>query len=229
MFNNSKIICVIPARKGSTRLRNKNIKKFCGKPLVYWSIIISKLSKYVDKTYVTSDDPKILKLAQELECETVNRNAKLSNNTIMSDFAVLDVLKKFGKLYDIVIYLQPTSPLRKLDDIDLALEEFSKSKSDSLLSVVKNKKFIWHKKNKSNFYDPVNYDIKKRPMSQNFFQYEENGSIYITKVKQFINSKNRLVGKISIFQMSDWQSYDIDNLDDFKKCEEVFNEKIKGY
>tara|TARA_A100001015_G_C14886201_1_gene670536 strand:+ start:184 stop:501 length:318 start_codon:yes stop_codon:yes gene_type:complete len=105
MFKNKRIISVITARKGSTRIKNKNLKLFCSKPLIYWSMLVSKKSKFIDKTYVSSDDPKILKLANKMKCETVLRGRKLSNNTIMPDFAVIDVLKKFGGPYDIVVFL----------------------------------------------------------------------------------------------------------------------------
>ena len=81
MYKNKRIISVITARKGSTRIKNKNLKIFCSKPLVYWSMLISKKSKFIDKTFVSSDDSKILKLAKEMKCETVLRGKRLSNNT----------------------------------------------------------------------------------------------------------------------------------------------------
>ena len=219
MINNNRVICVIPARKGSTRIKNKNIINFYKKPLIYWSILSAKKSKYIDNIFVTSDDDKILKIAQKIGCSIVKRNKKLSNNIIMPDYAVVDVLKKFGKSYEIVVFLQPTAPLRRQDDIDNALKKMIETNTDTILSVNKNKKFIWGKKNRSDMYQPINYKINARPRSQNMNQYEENGSIYITKVSKFLKSKNRLNGKKMIYEMEDWQNIDIDNKQDLKNCE----------
>ena len=228
MINKNKIISVITARKGSTRIKNKNLKIFCGKPLIYWSILVSKKSKYIDKTYVTSDDPKILKYALKLKCEIVKRGKNLSNNTVMNDAAVVDVLKRYGKHFDLCVFLQPTSPLRLVRDIDKAIEKFYLTKCDSLLSVMKNKhfKFLWSK-DKSNYYSPINYDLKKRPTSQKAeTQYQENGSIYLTKVKLFLKYKNRLVGKKQIFEMPEWQFGETDTIEEFLKMHKIFRKKI---
>ena len=222
MINSNRVICVIPARKGSTRIKNKNIINFYKKPLIYWSILSAKKSKYIDNVFVTSDNDKILKIAKKNGCSTVKRNKRLSNNIIMPDYAVVDVLKKFGKSYEIVVFLQPTAPLRKQDDIDKALKKMIETNTDTILSVNKNKKFIWGIKNRSDIYQPINYKINARPRSQNMNQYEENGSIYITKVSKFIKSKNRLNGKKMIYEMEDWQNIDIDNKQDLKNCEKNF-------
>lgn len=229
MFKNKRIISVITARKGSTRIKNKNLKLFCNRPLVYWSMLVSKKSKFIDKTYVSSDDPKILKLANKMKCETVLRGKKLSNNTIMPDFAVIDVLKKFGGPYDIVVFLQPTSPLRLIDDIDNAIKKFINTKCDSLLSVIKfnDFKFIWKKEKNSKYFSPVNYSLNNRPMSQKLSQFYENGSLYITNIKKFLKFKNRLIGKKQIYEMKDWQASEIDTIADFKRCEKIFKKKIK--
>ena len=222
MFQKKKIICVIPARKGSTRIKNKNLIILNKKPLIYWSIYAAKKSKFIDAIFVSSDDDKILKLGMENGCKIVKRNKKLSNNIIMPDFAVLDVLSKFGKDFELVVFLQPTSPLRKRDDIDNAIKILLKTNSDTILSVNKNKKFIWNKRIESEHYVPLNYKVNRRPRSQDMNQFEENGSIYITNVKQFLKSKNRLNGKKTVYEMEDWQNIDIDSYDDLKSCETNF-------
>ncbi len=228
MIHKKKIISVITARKGSTRIKNKNLKLFNGKPLIYWSILVSKKSKYIDKTYVTSDDPKILKFALKMKCEIVKRGKNLSNNTVMNDAAVVDVLKRHGKNFHLCVFLQPTSPLRLVKDIDKSIEKFFLTKCDSLLSVMKNEhfKFLW-RKDKTNYYSPINYDVKKRPTSQKAeSQYQENGSIYLTKVKLFLKYKNRLVGKKQIYEMPEWQFGETDTKEEFLKLQKTFKKKI---
>lgn len=208
-----KIVAIIPARGGSQRIKNKNIKKIYNKPLLVWTILAAQKSKLVDEIYVTSDNDKILKIAKKCGVNCILRPQKLSNNTIMPDAAVLHAFQKIGKNFDYIVTLQPTSPLRQATDIDRAISEIIKEKGDSLLSAFKTHAFMWEKKK---YTCKANYNIFKRPRSQDSERYQENGSIYVTKPKIFIKNKNRLGGKIIISEMERYASIDIDSFEDFK-------------
>jgi len=210
------IVAIIPARGGSQRIKNKNIKNIFKKPLLVWTILAAKKSKFVDEIYLTSDDNKILNIAKKYGINCIVRPKNLSNNTIMPDAAVLHAFKKIGKTFDYIVTLQPTSPLRKAADIDRAIVKIVKNNGDSLLSAFKTHSFIWEKI--KNIYKP-SYNIYKRPRSQDFERYQENGSIYITKPKIFTKNKNRLGGKIIISEMDRYASLDIDSIKDFKIAE----------
>ena len=210
------IVAIIPARGGSQRIKKKNIKNIFKKPLLVWTILAAKRSKFIDEIYLTSDDSKILNIAKKYGINCIVRPKNLSNNTIMPDAAVLHAFKKIGKTFDYIVTLQPTSPLRKAADIDRAIVKIVKNNGDSLLSAFKTHSFIWKKI--KNIYKS-NYDIYKRPRSQDFERYQENGSIYITKPKIFIKNKNRLGGKIIISEMDRYASLDIDSIKDFKIAE----------
>jgi CMP-N,N'-diacetyllegionaminic acid synthase len=214
---NNKIVAIIPARGGSKRIKNKNIKLFNSKPLIFWTIDAALKSKKIDDVYVSSENKNILKISKKFGANVVKRPIKLSNNIIMPDMAIRDAYLQINKNYKYVVSLQPTSPLRTADEIDGSVNKIIKTKADSLLSCFKAHSFIW-KKNK-NFFSPQNYNHEQRPRSQDMKQFQENGAIYITKPAILIKKHNRLGGKISIFEMSFWNSIDIDNIEDFKIAE----------
>jgi len=216
---NNKIVAIIPARGGSKRIKNKNIKLFNSKPLIFWTIDAALKSKKIDDVYVSSENKKILKISKKFGADIIKRPIKLSNNIIMPDIAIRDAYLQINKNYKYVVSLQPTSPLRTADEIDASINKIIKTKADCLLSCFKAHPFIW-KKNKK-FFISDNYNYKKRPRSQDVKQYQENGSIYITKPDILIKKRNRLGKKISIFEMSFWNSIDIDNIEDFKIAELV--------
>jgi len=213
----SKIIAIIPARGGSTRVKNKNIKIFNKKPLIVWTIEAALKSKLITDVYVTSENKSILKISKKYLANIIKRPKKLSNSIIMPDAAVRHAYLKINKDYDYIVTLQPTSPLRQAKDIDEAIKKIIKTGADSLLSVFKTHPFIWKKL--YNYYMPTNYNIKKRPRSQDSNLFQETGAIYITKPKILIENHNRLGGKIITHSMSIWRSLDIDNIEDFNKGE----------
>ena len=212
-------VCIIPARGGSKRIKNKNIKLIAGKPLLAWTIEAAKKAKVIDDIYVTSENKKILKISKKLNIKTINRPGALSNDKIHVDAAVLHCYINIKKRYDYIVLLQPTSPLRSHKHILEAIKLIKRTKADSLVSVVKKKILLWRKKNK--FIEPISYEIFKRPRSQDMRLFSENGAIYITKSKIFLQNKNRLGGKIIAYEMEDKYSIDIDNSRDFKNTEKI--------
>ena len=143
----------------------------------------------------------------------------------MPDAAIMHAYKKIGQNYDYIAMLQPTSPLRTTKDIDDSIKKIILEKSDSLLSVFKSHSFLWKKKKSK--YLSSNYNYLKRPRSQKMSQYQENGAIYITKPKIYQSNKNRLGGKISLYEMSFWKSFDINSLEDFQYVEKIYKNNFQ--
>jgi len=218
-MKSKKILAVIPARKNSIRIKNKNTKKFNKKSLVEFSVQSSIKSKYITNTCISSDCKRVHKISKKYPVKFISRPRSLSGGKIMPDAAMIHAVKSYKKKFDYVVMLQPTSPLRNTKHIDEAITKIIKEKSDSLLSVFETHGFLWKRKNKE--YVPENYKFSKRPRSQDLKQYQENGAIYITKTKTLFKSKNRLGGKISIYKMSFWDSFDINTLEDFIKVEKI--------
>lgn len=142
-LNKKNFICIIPARAGSKGIKNKNIKIVGGKPLIYWSIKEALKSKYFSKVIVSTDSRKIKNISEKYgaECPFL-RPKKLSGDkapTVKVIQHVIKFLKNNMKItnYDYIVLLQPTSPLRKLQDIENSIKIFlSKKKyASSLISV----------------------------------------------------------------------------------------------
>ena len=218
-------VVVILARGGSKGIPKKNLKKFCGKPLVCWSIEQAKKSKNVSSIWLSSDDKNILKLGMKYGINTINRPKKLSKDFTTSEDGYLHAIseiEKDGTKVHLVIGLQVTSPIRESSDIDNAIKKFHRFNYDSMISASPiGDFFIWNK-NKKGVWNSVNYDYKKRPRRQEFEkQYEENGSFYMFKPEILRKYKNRLGGKIGIAEMEYWKHFEIDNLEDMFLCEVI--------
>ena len=225
MYNGKKIVSIIPARGGSKGIPRKNIQKLRGKPLIAYSILQSLNSKYVDRTIVSTEDDEISKISQVYGAEIITRPNELAEDTTPTDPVILhalDHLVKENYQPDYVVLLQPTSPIRRNDDIDSAIKLLISSSGDSLLSVRENDSFLWTQKGES-----INYDYLNRPRRQDKdWEFVENGSIYITKRETLVNMKNRLGGKIILYLMPHWASYEIDTMFDFKIIEYIMNLKL---
>ncbi len=123
-----KIIAIIPARSGSKRIKNKNIKNFNKKPLIAWTIESALRSKLVDDVYVTSENDNILRMSKKYGAKIIKRPKKLSNNIIHVDEAIRHAYLEVNKKYDYIVTLQPTSPLRTDKNIDEAIKMIIKKK-----------------------------------------------------------------------------------------------------
>lgn len=225
-----KILCIIPARGGSKRIPNKNIILLFGKPLIAYTIEHAKKSKLINRIIVSTDSDKIADVSTLYEVEVIKRPSKLATDNSTSESVlkhVLIYLEKEEKYYpDIIVFLQCTSPLRENDDIDKAINTLINEEADSLFSAFKFKKFIWEKRRK--YIKSINYDYKHRIREQSFHgQYQENGSIYVFKPWMLKLKNNRLGGKISIYEMSYLNSFQIDNFEDFELCEYILRKKEK--
>jgi len=215
-----KIVAIIPAKNNSLRVTRKNTRKFDKISLVEIAIKTAIKSKLINEVVVTSESKEILNFRRKYPIKFIERPKKLSSNTIMPDASIIHCYKKLKKTYDYIVMLQPTSPLRTTNDIDHAIKQIILEKSDSLLSVFESHSFLWKKIKKNSI--PINYHYLKRPRSQNMTQFQENGAIYITKPKIYFSNKNRLGGKISLFLMKFWNSFDINSLEDFQHVEKIY-------
>lgn len=135
MIGSHRVLAVIPARGGSKGVTGKNIQPVGGQPLLAWTISAAQESSCVDRTILSSDDAAIIEVAREYGCDApFQRPAELATDTATSVDVVLDALGRTPG-YDIVVLLQPTSPLRTAGDIDAALELLVRTGAPSCASV----------------------------------------------------------------------------------------------
>ena len=223
------IVCIIPARGNSKEIIDKNIINFCGKPLIAWSIEQALASNHITNVYVSSDSDKILNISIEYGAKEIKRPDILAQDESSSEEALVHAINEIersdGNKIDLVVFLQGTSPLRSLGDIDGAINLFIKNNLDSLFSACDLKDLmVW--KNVDSKLTSINYDYKNRERRQDMQkQYGENGSIYLFKPKIIRESMNRLGGKIGTYVMDAWKIHEIDNKEDIGICEYFMNIK----
>lgn len=219
-------IAFIPVRCGSKSIPFKNIKEFCGKPLVYWNLAALQNSTNVDKIFVATDCDEIKSVVNSFEfskVEVYNRELQNANDTASTEAVMLEFIDKQDfKDSDLFFLVQATSPLTQTQDFDEALETLKKRNADSLLTCVWTKRFYWNEDG-----TPHNYDYKNRPRRQDFDgMLMENGAFYINTIANIKRDKNRLSGKIAIYEMAEFTAVEIDEEDDWNIAEKLMHKHI---
>lgn len=228
--NKLDIIAVIPARGGSKGIPKKNIINFCGKPLLAWTIEQALGSRLTKDVYVSSDADDILNISKRCGAEIIRRPKRLALDNSSSEealkYAITFVERNTGEQIGIVVFLQASSPIRTSEDIDNAIKLFISKKADSLFSAAILEGFcIW--KYRNNKLVSLTYDYQNRDKRQDRQPlYLENGSMYIFKPEVLKKYNNRLGGKIAIYTMDYWKSYQIDTVEDMKICGYFMRNKI---
>jgi len=209
-----KIVSLIPARKGSKGIENKNLIDLCGKPLIYYSIQASKKS-LVEETWVSSDSDEILDISKNLGVKTLKRPSELSGDNATSESALIHFAEKIN--FDILVFIQCTVPLIESEDINQGIKKIKKF--DSIVSVTETHQMFW------NANGPL-YDINNRLRRQNSVKrYIETGSFFITSKERLLKSNNRLSGNIGFVEIPKHRSFDIDDYDDLKMVKTIINSK----
>tara|TARA_R100001594_G_scaffold47743_2_gene80622 strand:- start:390 stop:1022 length:633 start_codon:yes stop_codon:yes gene_type:complete len=208
-----KVVSVIPARGGSKGIPLKNIVELGGKPLISYTIESSKQSN-VDETWVSTDSSEIASVVSEYGVKVIERPEDISTDTSQSEEALLHAAR--DSEFDVLVFIQPTSPLIKSEDINKGLEMMDKY--DSVFSVTKEHWIPrWTMDVK-----PFEWEINNRPMRQDKPEtYIENGAFYITKRKNLLESKLRYSGKIGVVEMPLSRSFQIDTIEDLELMEKL--------
>lgn len=226
------VLAIIPARGGSKGIPGKNIKDLAGKPLIYYSIMAGKKSKYVTRTVLSTEDEEIKQVAQDVcNCEVVDRPQELAQDetkTIPVLIQVCDELKaKEGYIPDIVVLLQPTTPLRDAKQLDEAFDIFLNNDCDSVFAAqpIGITHGRWRQNPQTHELECL-YDYRHRPRRQerhlHYPLFKETGSIYIIKTDVMYEVYD-FIGKKPMIYPS--QSIDIDNPEDFVRIEEIMKAK----
>lgn len=217
-----KTLGIIPARGGSKGIPKKNIKLLNGKPLIVYTIEAA-IASNIDRVVVTTDCKEIAKISTICGAEVVMRSDDLSKDSTPTLPVIEDVIEKLQFKCDAVVTLQPTSPLRTYKHINEALDLFKKTKdADSLVSVVAvPHNFMPEKLMRVNDgYLVGSNDIKRR--QELGVVYARNGAaIYITKMTNI--NKYIFGGLVVPFHMSKINSFDIDDIEDWKIVEKVMS------
>ena len=172
-------------------------------------------SSLIDEIVVATDCEEIKMIVESFSLakvrvyqrEKLNSKDESSTESVMIEF----LNKENYDDKDVFLLVQATSPLTETKDFEEALFKIKKEKTDSVLSCVRVKRFLWNDDKK-----PINYEYKNRPRRQDFKGVLiENGAFYINSVWNIINFKNRLSGKISIYEMEEYKYIELDEEDDW--------------
>jgi len=221
-YNRMEVVAIIPARGGSQRLSRKNLRMVAGFPLIVHTIQHARRSRLVTRTVVSTEDPEIAAISQNSGVEVIERPAELASETADSESALLHVLdylnRAEGYSPDLVLFLQCTSPVRRPDDIDKAIQSLLDSGADSLFSATASKWLFW--RSSGLWAESFNYDYRQRQREQDMTnEWRENGSIYVCKPWMLQKHRNRLGGKVAVYEMGYWSSFQVDSLEDLELCD----------
>ncbi len=228
-----KILAIIPARGGSKGIPKKNIRLLAGKPLIGYSINVAKKSKFLNYVVVSTDDSDIAAYAKENGVDVIDRPPAISNDespvldTIIH--TILTLKENDGLLPDIIVLLQPTSPLRNAEDIDGAIQLFLAGKFDSVISVCQTEHSpYWCFKISGTKLIPLFNKKMSLARRQDLPQtYRPNGAIYITTPRSLKKNCGFMTDNTAPYIMPIERSIDIDNQLDFSLAESLIEKSEK--
>ena len=201
-----KIVTLIPARGGSKGIPRKNLLDIHGRPMIYYTIKAS-LNSIVDETWVSSEDEEILKISESYNAYTIKRPDELSTDNSSSESVLFHFAENVD--FDILVFVQATSPLIISDDLNKGIEMMRNY--DSVLSVTTCLPFIWM----ANGTAKYDYNHRKRRQELENL-YLETGGFFITTRKNLDKFKNRIGGRIGLCIVPKIRSFDVDTHEDLE-------------
>ncbi|MBN1762919.1 MAG: acylneuraminate cytidylyltransferase family protein [Methanomicrobia archaeon] len=232
-----KIIAIIPARGGSKGLPRKNIKPLLGKPLIAWTIEQAKKSKYIDKVIVSTEDEEIAEISKEYGAEvSFLRPKELARDDSPTIEVILHAINWFEKrdeYFDLVVLLEPTSPLRDVEDIDNCVKMLvNNPKAKAIVGIAKLESshpefnvvindmgFIRKPDGTSNFKF-----LRRQELEEVYF-FE--GSIYISKIEALKKNRTFYHELTLAYVVQKYKSLEVDELSDFICIEALMKAKIE--
>lgn len=204
------VLAVVPARGGSKGIPRKNLRILAGKPLIWYIISAAKKAKRVDRVVVTTEDEEIALVARRFGAEVVHRPPELAGDAVpldpVVDHAVREV-EASGFKADIVLTLQPTSPLLKPESIDRAVEILARGEAETVISVIDRTHLYWTVDEEGR-YKP----LYKERLNRQYLPplYQETGGI-IGSMRRVVTAKSRIGTKLTLIELSRDEAVDIDS------------------
>ncbi len=225
------ILAIIPARKGSKRLENKNILNLAGKPLIAYSIEAAQKSKFINKILVSTNCEKTANLSKGLGAEVpfIRPEELAANNTPTIEVLLhaINFYKDKNVQFDLIVLLQATSPLRNSDDIDDAIRMIN-DKTHASVSVCETEHSpLWcntlsEDNSMENFLDKKLKSVRSQDLPK---YYRLNGAVYVARIDYLIEYKSFFGKNTKALIMPRERSIDIDTIDDFRYAEYLMNSK----
>ncbi len=231
MINGKYVLAIIPARGGSKGLPRKNVLNFLGKPLIRWTIEQAKNSIYIDKIIVSTDDDEIKTISRVAGADVpFIRPKELATDDAKGIDVILHAVNwsennDKERCFDIIVYLQPTSPLRLSEDIDCSIEMLFSKDAKAIVSICE----VEHNPLWTNVLPPdgcmknfIRPEVLNRNRQEFPQYYRLNGSIYISMIDLLKLQKTFYGDKTFAYIMPRERSVDIDTFIDFQVAEFLF-------
>lgn len=235
MYKGKKILGIVPARGGSKGLPGKNIRPLLGKPLIGWSIEQAKASALIDEIYVSTDSQEIADVCEQFGIKVPElRPAELAIDTASSSAFIVYTIKLMesrDKHFDYIALIEPTSPLRDVEDIDNAIKELVDKGEECIVGVCEseasNPAFLI-KKNADGTIVPYEggFKTKRRQELQTVYFFE--GSIYVSTVDAYLRTNAFYHEHTLPYIVPKWKSFEIDDIIDFNIIETIMKMKQKN-
>ena len=228
MFRNKKILALIPARGGSKTIKLKNLKKIKNKTLIWHTANFIKKTKIFDLSIVSSDNSKIIKEAKKNKLEVIYRPKNLSKDYISDIQVILHALREINASdrFDYIVYLQPTSPIRKVNHLISTLNQVITKKYDGAWSVSSIDKKLHPLKSLVISKSRLKlYNLKgKRIIARQQLNqtYIRNGVFYIFSVKKILKKKSIYLNKLYP-SITDYKTSNIDMIEDLRFARKLIN------
>ena len=226
MYNNNKILVVIPARGGSKRIPRKNTRLLADKPLIVYSIEMAQSSDYVDDVVVSTDDSEISFIAEKFGASVIRRSPDLAEDDVPLDPIVFEAMVQKEKQtfdeYDIVVTIQPTSPLLETSTLNRAIEKFDDFSVDSVIGVFDDRHLNWGYDEKNERFFPLYMERVNRQYLPKSFK--ETGALLATR-RHLVHEDSRLGTNIDIIELAPHESVDIANYKDWWVAENYLQMK----
>lgn len=212
-----KIVALIPVRGGSKSIPRKNIRELSGQPLVYWTLDAAVNCELIEKVYIATDDDEIGQVVEAYghpKVTVIGRSAETATDTASTESVMLEFAAAYQ--FDHLVLIQATSPLLQSEHLVRGIERYLETKADGLVSVVRQKRFLWQEDERG-VASPINYDPLKRPRRQDFDGFlVENGAFYISRKRRLLESGSRLSGSIICYEMSEESYFELDEPSDWQ-------------
>lgn len=229
-----RILAVIPARGGSKGIPQKNIRMMNGKPLIHYAIANAKRSAYITDVFVTTDSREIADVARSCGAGIIERDATLSTDLVTLDpvihHAKLQAEKRCGYTFDYVVTMQPTSPLLKAETLDDAIRYAIEGGYDTVISVVNRPHLSWGRRETGEVYALYAERKNRQELPP---QYLETGA-FVIACSACVKAHTRIGERISVFEVDERESIDIDSANDWVLAESLMKRKrilfrVDGY
>lgn len=218
-----KIIAIIPARGGSKGIPRKNIRIMNGKPLISYAIQTTMASEWITETYVSTDDEEIANIAGKYGAKVIKRPACLGEDAVTLDPVIMHATEEAEKLIgvvDIVITIQPTSPLLRTETLDNAIRNFIEKELETVISVVNKPHLTW-REGKGKYMPNYTERVNRQYLPKNLL---ETGGFVITK-RNCVKNDTRFGEKLDLFEIPEEEAIDIDSYEDWIVCETLLKKK----